>query len=110
MKKHYPLILLFSIVMTALIYYACIQDNIFERRKVLLVVALSEEAAPIISRFNLVEIKRLFKNLPMKGYAGRYHQLDILLVMNGQDPVFNSKSARGKDGEFISQLLIFLMP
>ncbi len=56
-------------------------------KKILLVVAMDKEAKPIISQFHLHKLNRPFSNLPMQGYIGKYHHLDIFLVANGLDPI-----------------------
>jgi 5'-methylthioadenosine nucleosidase len=62
-------------------------ENNLNIRKVMLVVAMDSEAEPIISQLNLKKLPESFSNLPMQGYIGKYADLDILLVMNGIDPV-----------------------
>ncbi len=57
--------------------------------RVLLVVAMEDEAAPIIKTLGLKESPDAFPKLPMKGYAGKYANLDIFLIINGEDPVYD---------------------
>jgi nucleoside phosphorylase len=56
-------------------------------KKVLLVVAMEAEATPIIAALNLHKIAHVFSGLPMQGYVGKYKKVDVMLVMNGIDPV-----------------------
>lgn len=60
-----------------------------EIKKVLLVVAMDTEAAPIIKALHLQHAAAPDKRLPMRGYQGRYAKYDIYLVTNGTDPVYN---------------------
>lgn len=56
-------------------------------KKVLLVVAMNTEANPIISALNLHKTDSLPAFLPMRGYAGKLNNLDVLLVENGEDSI-----------------------
>ena len=56
-------------------------------KKVLLVIAMESEAAPVVAALKLNKIEHPFADLPMQAYAGNYAKLDILLVTNGEDPV-----------------------
>lgn len=55
--------------------------------KVMLVIAMGTEAKPIITSLNLHRISHSFSNLPMQGYVGKYKKLDVLLIVNGIDPI-----------------------
>jgi 5'-methylthioadenosine/S-adenosylhomocysteine nucleosidase len=55
-------------------------------RKVLLVVALEEEATPIINKLHLKEDESSFPDLPMRAYFGKYRSIEISLILNGADP------------------------
>lgn len=56
--------------------------------KVLVVVAMEKEAAPIITLLNLQPTKEKFADLPMQAFHGNYNKIEILLVENGVDPVY----------------------
>lgn len=56
-------------------------------RKVLLVVAMDTEAQPIIHELQLHKITHSFSGLPMQGYSGKQGKVQVLLMMNGQDPI-----------------------
>jgi nucleoside phosphorylase len=56
-------------------------------KKVLLLVAMDSEAQPIISALQLHQMKQKLADLPMRGYVGKFGNIDILLITNGQDPV-----------------------
>lgn len=62
------------------------QKNI---QKILLVVAMDTEAAPIIKSFDLQPISSIFGKLPMKAYIGKYNNFDISLIINGEDPMYH---------------------
>lgn len=61
--------------------------NKYRIEKVLLIVAMDNEAKPIISALHLHKMTRKLSDLPMQEYVGKYRNLDILLVTNGLDPV-----------------------
>ncbi len=62
--------------------------NQYQVKKVLLVVTMETEAAPIIKILNLTKSAHSFSNLPMQGYTGKYNGLDVFLILNGQDPMY----------------------
>ncbi len=56
-------------------------------KKVLLAVAMDTEASPIINTLDLKKSSHSFSNLPMQGYTGKYKNLDVFLILNGEDPM-----------------------
>lgn len=58
-------------------------------KKILLVVAMDSEAQPVISSLHLRKMPRSPHGLPMQEYAGRYRNLDIMLITNGMDPIYH---------------------
>jgi Nucleoside phosphorylase len=54
--------------------------------KLCLLVAMPAEAKPLIQHFNLVQQDGYFGKLPPLAYTGHYRNIDILVVVNGQDP------------------------
>lgn len=66
-------------------------ENTTMIKKVLLVVAMDTEAAPIIKSLGLQQIplQNTNINLPMQYYAGKYLNLDIFMVINGKDPRYH---------------------
>lgn len=62
--------------------------NIIHAKKIMLVVAMASEADPLIQTFKLHEIDNAFSGLPMKAYEGHFERLDVTLVLNGLDPVY----------------------
>jgi 5'-methylthioadenosine nucleosidase len=85
MKKITLFILL---VLGVVLYVPSLQADTSYHR-VLLVVAMDKEAAPIINALNLKKSLHSFSNLPMQGYVGKYNNLAIFLILNGKDPVNN---------------------
>jgi nucleoside phosphorylase len=65
---------------------SCSFANSNPLQRVLLVVAMEKEALPIISQFNLKEVRTTSK-LPMKEYSGNYKTTELFLVTNGVDPI-----------------------
>lgn len=57
-------------------------------RTILMVIAMEEEAAPIIQLLHLSSIPPLDPKLPMKAYSGTYGNLNIKLILNGKDPKY----------------------
>lgn len=57
-------------------------------KNVLIVVAMKEEAAPIIKLLNLSPASAPDPNLPMKAYIGHYANLKVALILNGNDPMY----------------------
>lgn len=57
-------------------------------KNVLIVVAMEEEAAPIIKLLKLTPASAPDPNLPMKAYVGHYANLDVELILNGKDPMY----------------------
>lgn len=82
--KFYKIILSFILLLYTAIVSAADQLPI---KKVLLVVAMQKEATPMIQDLDLHPLDHSFSNLPMHGYMGKYHNLDILLMVNGTDPI-----------------------
>lgn len=66
--------------------YSLAQPQAHDIKKILLVVAMDEEAAPIIKNLQLNKSPHSFSGLPMKAYTGKYKNLTIALVTNGEDP------------------------
>lgn len=56
-------------------------------QKVLLVVAMDSEAEPIIKTLHLKPLSHQFSDLPMRGYIGQQGKTEILMMINGEDPV-----------------------
>jgi len=56
-------------------------------KKILLVVAMSKEANPIMKAFDLHKLAGQFNGLPMQAYQGNYAGLDIVMITNGEDPI-----------------------
>jgi nucleoside phosphorylase len=56
-------------------------------KKILLVVAMDSEAQPFITTLNLHKLPHSFSKLPMQAYSGKYENLNILLMTNGEDPI-----------------------
>jgi len=56
-------------------------------KKVLLVVAMKQEAEPIINALHLKETGHSYSGLPMRSYVGKYAHKDVFLIMNGTDPI-----------------------
>lgn len=54
--------------------------------KLCLLVAMPAEAKPLIQHFSLVQQDGYFGKLPPLAYTGHYRNIDILVVVNGQDP------------------------
>lgn len=54
-------------------------------KKILLVVAMDTEAFPIINALKMKKLSHSFSGLPMQGYLGKYDNLDVLLILNGED-------------------------
>lgn len=54
-------------------------------KKILLVVAIDTEASPIINALKMKKLSHSFSGLPMQGYVGKYNNLDVLLILNGED-------------------------
>ncbi|MGQ3888539.1 hypothetical protein ACQUW5_05845 [Legionella sp. CNM-1927-20] len=57
-------------------------------QRILLVVAMDAEAAPIIKTLKLKPFSRPFTQLPIKSYFGKFKHLEIFLLINGQDPMY----------------------
>lgn len=57
-------------------------------KNVLIVVAMREEADPIIKTLNLSPVSAPDPKLPMKAYVGHYANIKIALILNGVDPMF----------------------
>ncbi len=86
---------LFSLVFCALTVQAkpiysniLIDGNQISANKILLVVAMSKEALPIIGKLNLKKLPDVFSGLPMQSYTGTYANKEIFLITNGQDPQY----------------------
>ncbi len=58
-----------------------------EFKKILLVVAMKQEAEPIINALHLTETRQSYSGLPMRSYVGEYAHKNIFLIMNGTDPI-----------------------
>jgi 5'-methylthioadenosine nucleosidase len=90
--KTFPLVaksFLASFLSLGLAHAMPIQDiNILHAKKVMLVVAMPSEAMPLIQTFKLHEVNNAFPGLPMKAYEGKYRNLDVFLVLNGDDPTY----------------------
>lgn len=56
-------------------------------KKILIVVAMEEEATPLIKLLHLNQLPAPDADLPIKAYGGHYNNLDIKLILNGKDPV-----------------------
>lgn len=56
-------------------------------KKILLVIAMKQEAEPIINALHLKKTGQSYSGLPMRSYVGKYANKDIFLIMNGTDPV-----------------------
>ena len=56
-------------------------------RNVLIVVAMQEEAVPIIDLLHLSPGPALDEGLPMKTYVGHYANKQVALVLNGKAPI-----------------------
>ena len=54
--------------------------------KVMLVLAMSSEAEPIISALKLQKLTHPLSDMPMQGYIGNYGHFSVFLITNGQDP------------------------
>lgn len=61
-------------------------------KKILLVVAMQEEAEPIIRKLHLTPKRSPDPRLPMKIYRGKQGQAEIELVLNGIDPVYDAEN------------------
>lgn len=57
-------------------------------KNVLIVVAMKDEAAPIIKTLNLYPASLPDTKLPMKAYIGHYADINIALILNGTDPMY----------------------
>lgn len=55
-------------------------------KRVLLIVAMENEASPIIKLLHLHK-RASFQNLPVQRYTGKYHDIELMLVVNGLDPI-----------------------
>lgn len=73
-------------------------------KKVLLVVAMDTEAQPIIDKLHLRPLQHSFSGLPMRGYIGREGKIQVLLMMNGEDPI-NHVQNIGKEAATLSTYL-----
>lgn len=58
-----------------------------EIKKILLVVAMNQEAQPIIKSLDLHPSRQMFSRLPMRSYTGHYANKEIFLIKNGTDPI-----------------------
>lgn len=57
-------------------------------KNVLIVVAMKEEAAPIIKILHLSRVSAPDSHLPMKTYVGHHADINIVLILNGTDPMY----------------------
>lgn len=57
-------------------------------KRILLIVAMQEEAMPIVNSLQLKKSSHSFSGLPMRAYEGRFAGARLFLVMNGKDPVY----------------------
>lgn len=65
------------------------QDNVPKNiHKILLVVAMEKEAAPIIKILDLHKSSLPSGVLPMQAYEGKYGKIDVAMIVNGQDPIY----------------------
>ncbi len=77
-------------LLTIIFFILCFTGNAHtspKPKKLLLVVAMNTEANPIIATLHLKEQKDIFTPLPMRAFSGQYHHTQIMLVLNGIDPV-----------------------
>lgn len=58
-------------------------------QRITMIVAMKQEAAPIIEHLNLKEIEMHDAALTCQAYQGQYKNLDISLVINGTDREYN---------------------
>lgn len=82
---------LFVVLLAFLIFGSAFADQISSTpkiQKILLVVAMDKEAEPIIKALSLQKSSLHLGTLPMQAYEGRYHNLDIAMIINGQDPIY----------------------
>lgn len=90
MKKQFAKCFALSLLSISAAHAMPIQDiSILHAKKVMLVVAMESEASPLIRQFKLHEVKNAFPGMPMKAYSGKYHHLDVFLVLNGLDPTYH---------------------
>lgn len=61
-------------------------------KKITMIVAMKQEAAPIIEQLNLTESSVIAPELPCKAYTGEHNGLEVSLLINGTDPEFNVES------------------
>lgn len=58
-------------------------------KRIALIMAMREEAKPLISLFNLVPDEEVFDTqLPMEVYRGKLEDTELYLVLNGKDPMY----------------------
>ncbi|WP_079253725.1 hypothetical protein [Endozoicomonas arenosclerae] len=56
-------------------------------KRITMIVAMKQEAAPLIEQLGLTETSDISPILPCKTFAGQYKNLSINLVINGSDPL-----------------------
>ncbi|MCW7554844.1 hypothetical protein NX722_19930 [Endozoicomonas gorgoniicola] len=61
-------------------------------QRITMIVAMKQEAAPIIKHLNLSEVKMQDPVLTCQAFQGNYKGLDISLVVNGTDREYNVES------------------
>src|SRR5215467_15753566 len=59
---------------------------------VVILVAMAEEARPLIEALSFQPLPGIFAPLPMRAYEGHLKQLQIRLVLNGEDPRYGVQS------------------
>ena len=58
-------------------------------QRITMIVAMKQEAAPIIKHLNLTEVEMHDQVLTCQAYQGHYNNLEISLVVNGTDREYN---------------------
>ena len=67
-------------------------SNALLMQHITFIVAMKQEAAPIIERLNLSSAQMNDDALPCRAFQGQYKGLDISLVINGTDPDYTIES------------------
>ncbi|MGI9275829.1 MAG: hypothetical protein ACR2PT_13430 [Endozoicomonas sp.] len=56
-------------------------------QRITLIMAMEQEAQPLIEQLGLVPLDMQDPVLPCRAYSGKYQRLDVSLVINGTDPI-----------------------
>ena len=54
-------------------------------KKICFIIAMQAEGQPLIEHFGMKQLPHCFGNLPMKAYQSQYKDIEISLILNGQD-------------------------